>query len=203
VVRAPARQPYLIMGYKTPAVTTAKEEWEPYALEVLAAILDGGYSARLSRKLIRGQEIAVSAGAGYSAFSRLSGMFSMSGIPSEGRSVDELEQALKAEIKLLQQELVSQAELDRVQAQVVAAEVYALDSVYYQAMQIGILETLGLGWELLDQYSARINAVTAEQVQQVARRYLQDDQLTVAVLEPLPLEPEQPKPAAAGGRHGH
>jgi zinc protease len=203
IVRAPARQPYLIMGYKTPVVATATEEWEPYALEMLAAILDGGNSARISRKLIRGQEMAVSAGAGYSAFSRLSGMLSLSGIPSKGHTVEQLEQALKAEIKLLQTELVSQDELDRVQAQVVAAEVYELDSVYYQAMQIGILETLGLGWELLDEYATRIKAVTAEQVRTVARKYLQDDRLTVAVLEPLPLESAQPKPVAAGGRHGH
>ncbi len=202
VVRAPARQPYLIMGYKTPVVGTATEEWEPYALEVLVAILDGGASARLSRKLMRGQEVAVSASAGYSAFSRFSGMLSMSGIPSQDHSVDELEQALQAEVELLQQELVSQDELDRVQAQVVAGEVYELDSVYYQAMQIGILETLGLGWQLLDEYAARIKAVSAEQVQQVARKYLRPDRLTVAVLEPLPLEPGQAKQAVVGGRHG-
>ncbi len=201
VVRAPARQPYLIMGYKTPVVATAKEQWEPYALEVLAAILDGGDSARFSRKLIRGQEVAVSAGAGYSAFSRLSGMLSMSGIPSQGHSVADLEQAFRAEIELLQRELVNQEELDRIRAQVVAGEVYELDSIYYQAMQIGTLETLGLGWQLLDQYADKINAVTAEQIREVARKYLQPDRLTVAQLEPLPLDQAQPKQAAAGGRH--
>jgi len=93
VVRAPARQPYLKLGYKTPVIGTAEKEWEPYALEMLVAILDGGSSARFSRKLVRGREIAVSAGAGYSAFSRLSGMLTMSGVPAEGHSIAELEQA--------------------------------------------------------------------------------------------------------------
>jgi zinc protease len=70
-VKAPAQQPYLIMGYKTPVLNNAAEPWEPYALEMLAAILGDGDSSRLSRNLVRGREIAVSADADYSAFSRL------------------------------------------------------------------------------------------------------------------------------------
>ncbi len=187
-VRAPAKQPYLLLGYKVPVVNTAEEEWEPYALEMLSAILDGGNSARLSRNLIRGQEIAVSAGTHYSAFTRLSGLLTMNGIPVEGRDIDELEQALRGEIERLREEPVDQEELDRVRVQVVAERVYELDSVFYQAMQIGMLETVGVGWRLLDRYLDRLEAVTAEQVQEVARRYLVDERLTVAVLEPLPIK---------------
>ncbi|MCP4465436.1 MAG: insulinase family protein, partial [Halieaceae bacterium] len=187
-VRAPARQPYLAMGYKTPVISTADQEWEPYALEMLVAILDGGNSSRISQKLVRGKEIAVSAGAGYSAFSKYASMLSMSGIPAKGKSIDDLEQALRYEIELLKRELVSEEELQRVRAQVVASQVYELDSVFYQAMQIGTLETIGLEWKLIDEYAANMRAVTAEQVRAVAQKYLLDDRLTVAVLEPLPLE---------------
>jgi zinc protease len=202
-VRAPARQPYLILGYKTPVIgTPGVEAWEPYALEMLSAILDGGNSARLSRNLIRGKEIAVSADASYSAFSRLPAMLTMSGLPRGENSVQELEQALRNEAGRLKTELVSQDELDRVRAQVVAGEVYQLDSVFYQAMQIGMLETIGLEWQLLDQYVANMEKVTPEQVQAVARKYLVEDHLTVAVLDPLPLESKQPGAAAEGGRHG-
>ncbi|MCP4041438.1 MAG: insulinase family protein, partial [Gammaproteobacteria bacterium] len=52
-VKVPAKLPYLVMGYKTPNLSTAAEAWEPYALAVLAAVLDGDDSARLSRHLIR------------------------------------------------------------------------------------------------------------------------------------------------------
>jgi zinc protease len=201
LVRAPARQPYLLLGYKTPVVGTSEEEWEPYALEMLAAILDGGDSARLSRNLIRGREIAVSAGAGYSAFSRFSAMLVMNGIPRDGHTVEELEAALRQEVARLREEPVTEQELDRVRAQVVAGEVYQLDSVNYQAMQIGLLETIGLRWQLLDEYVERINAVTAEQVQAVARKYLVDDNLTVASLDPLPLEQKQRAGGTLGGRH--
>ncbi len=202
VVRVPAQQPYLILGYKTPVVGGAAEEWEPYALEMLAAILDGGDSARLSRDLIRGQEIAVSAGAGYGAFSRLPAMLTLSGIPREGHSVEELEKALKSQVERLQQELVTEQELARVRAQVVAGEVYQLDSVFYQAMQMGMLETIGQRWQLLDEYVGKIEAVTAEQVRAVARKYLIDRNLTVASLDPLPMDQKPAGPPAAGGRHG-
>jgi zinc protease len=202
-VRAPARQPYLLLGYKTPVISTADAEWEPYALEMLAAILDGGSSSRISKKLIRGQEVAVSAGAGYSAFSKYSGMLSMSAIPSKGHTVADLEKALRAEIDLLKSELVTPEELQRVQAQVVASQVYELDSVFYQAMQIGTLETIGLDWRLIDSYAENMRKVTAEQVQAVAKKYLTSDRLTVAQLEPLPLEQAKQRPAVLGVRHAN
>ncbi|HEB96262.1 MAG TPA: insulinase family protein [Sedimenticola thiotaurini] len=198
-VKAPAKEPYLVLGYKTPVLRTAEQEWEPYALDMLASILDGGSSARLSRELVRGREIAVSAGAEYSAFTRLSGMLLLDGSPAPGTDMATLERALREQVDRLREEPVSRQELERIQAQVVASKVYELDSVFYQAMQIGTLETVGLDWRLLDQYVDRIKAVTPEQVQAVARKYLTDDALTVAVLEPLPLENGTTAPATTGG----
>jgi len=98
---------------------------------------------------------------------------------------------------------VSAEELDRVTTQVVASQVFELDSVFYQAMQIGTLETMGLDWRLIDEYADRLKAVTAEQVRAVARKYLLDDRLTVAVLDPLPMDNTQSVRSGNGGRHGH
>ena len=114
--------------------------------------------------------------------------------------MEALEQALLAEIEQLKTNPVGPEELARVQAQVVASKVYELDSVFYQAMQIGSLETVGLDWRLLDEYVDRIKAVTPEQVRLVARKYLTADNMTVAVLDPLPLGDKQPT-AAARGQH--
>ncbi|HEC16239.1 MAG TPA: insulinase family protein [Sedimenticola sp.] len=200
-VRAPAREPYLLMGYKTPVAGKTAGDWEPYALEMLAAVLDGGASARFARNLVRGREIAVSAGVDYSVFSRLPGMLLVAGSPAKGHTVEELEAALQAELERIKKELVDERELARVRAQVIAAKVYERDSVFYQAMQIGTLETVGLDWRLADEYVERLKAVTAEQVRAVARKYLVDDHLTVAVLEPLPMESKQPVGRSGGERH--
>ncbi|MCK9394883.1 MAG: insulinase family protein [Methylobacter sp.] len=186
-VKLPAKLPYVVMGYKTPVLKTAEHEWEAYALEVLAGVLDGGSSARLSSDLVRGKQIAVSAGASYGLHSRLPELFTLEATPAEGKTVWDLEIALKDEITKLQIKLIDNDELQRIKAQVLAKAVYERDSGFYQAMQLGMLETVGLGWQKVDEYVDKVNQVTAEQVRDVARKYLLEDQLSVAYLEPLPI----------------
>ncbi|WP_438971066.1 M16 family metallopeptidase, partial [Methylophaga sp.] len=108
-VEAPAELPYLMMGWKIPVVATVREEnaWEPYALEVLAGILDGGNSARFAKELVREQQVATSVGAGNSLFSRLKDLFLVAGTPANGKSVDELKQAVFEQIDLIKNELVT------------------------------------------------------------------------------------------------
>ena len=203
-VKAPAKVPYLIMGYKTPVLKNADDTAEIYALEVLAGVLDGGNSSRLSQQLIRKSEIATSVGAGYDPYARQQTLFLFDGAPRDGHSVTELEQAIKKQIINIQNNAPSQDELDRVKAQVMASSVYEKDSVFYQAMQLGTLETVGLGWQRKDEYLEKINQVTAEQVQTVAKKYLQDDRLTVAILEPQEMDMnKRPKHKSVGGRHDH
>ncbi|GAB4345685.1 MAG: pitrilysin family protein [Gammaproteobacteria bacterium] len=200
-VKAPGNLPLLLMGYKVPNLIQAEAPWEAYALEVLAGVLDGGASARLSRNLVRGRQIATSAGAGYGLYSRLPGLFTFSAVPANGHQIGALEEALREEIERVRKEPVSEQELERVKTGVVAGKVYEQDSLFYQAMQIGITETVGLGHEVLDEYVERVRAVTAEQVRQVAEKYLRDDWLTVAILEPQPVE-RGGRRERVGGRHG-
>jgi len=187
-VRAPAKLPYLLMGYKVPVLKTAAVEWEPYALEVLAGILDGGNSARLSKNLVRKQQLAASAGAGYNLYSMRQILFLLDGTPAQGHTTTELEKAIRSEIEQLKTEPVNEQELARIKAQVIAGKIYEQDSPFYQAMQIGTLETVGLGWQRVDEYSDKVLAITASQVQEVARKYLIDDRLTIGKLDPLPLD---------------
>ncbi|MBM4208097.1 MAG: insulinase family protein [Gammaproteobacteria bacterium] len=186
-VKVPAKLPSILMGYKVPVLKTAQNEWEAYALEVLAGVLDGGSSARLSSGLVRGKQIAVSAGAGYGLTSRLSDLFELEATPAEGKTLADMEKALKEEVVKLQKTLISPDELQRIKAQVLAGKVYERDSNFYQAMQLGILETVGLGWQKADEYVNKINQVTAAQVQEVAKKYLIADRLNIAYLEPLPI----------------
>lgn len=203
-VKVPAELPFIIMGYQAPTLKTAVEAWEPYALEVLNAVLDGGESARFANDLVRGQQIAASADAGYSLYSRFSNAFTLDGIPTPGHGVEDLEKAFREQVKKIQDSPPSEEELDRVKAQVVASNVYELDSVFYQAMKLGSLTTMGLDWKVADEYVERIRAITPEQVQKVAQKYLTEEQLTIAVLEPLPISQMASVPhMPAGGAHAH
>jgi zinc protease len=187
-VKVPASVPFLVMGYKVPVLNTAENGDDAYALELLSGLLDGGNSSRFSKNLVRGSQIASSVGAGYSIYALHDSLFTISAIPSNGTSMEDMEASIIAQIKALQDELPAEDELARVKAQVVASSVFEQDSSFYQAMKIGIMETVGLGWRTKDEYVDRINAVTAEQVQRVARKYFVEDHLTVAELIPQPTE---------------
>ena len=183
-VKAIARLPYIMLGYKVPSLANAGQDWEPYALAVLSGVLDGGRSARLSKHLVREMELVASAGSGYNMLARYPTLFLFEATPATGHSVEEVEQALYAQIRELQEALVSDRELARVKAQVIAGEVYQQDQIQGQASLIGRLETAGLDWRLMHDYRARIDAITAEQVREVARTYLVEEGLTVGILEP-------------------
>ena len=202
VLKEPAQLPYIILGFKVPVLNTAEEEWEAYALEMLAYVLDGSSSSRLTKNLIRGQQIAASTGAGYDIYSRMQDQFIFDGTPAQGHTIEELEKALMAEIFKIQKRLVSQEELDRIRQQVIANKIYEQDSVFYQAMKLGTLATVGLDWRQLDKYVEKFSAVTPEQIQQVAKKYLVADNMTVGILDPLPMTNKMPRRAVAGGRHG-
>ena len=204
-VKRPAELPHLLMAYKTPVLrdqAAAPASWEPYALEVLAGVLDGGNSARLATHLVRGQEVAASVGVSYDLAGRLDGLFIIQAAPARGRTAGEVEQAVREQLDNIVSGEISEQELARVKAQVVSSDVYERDSLFYQAMILGIFETTGLPWRLADEYVARIQAISAEQVKQVADKYLRDDGLTVAVLEPQSRQaPGTVQRPAGGDRH--
>ena len=200
-IKAPAQMPYLVMGYHAPVLHDASADWEPYALQMLVGVLDGNGSARLNKELVRNQQIASSINADYDSTGRGPGMFFLSGTPSEGRSAAELESALRIEIERLIDAGVTEKELRRVRAQVVSSHVFQLDSMFYQAMQIGQLESVGLSYRDLDTIIKKLQAVTAKQVREVAIKYLIDDSLTVAVLDPQPLEQRSVIPSSIRLRH--
>jgi zinc protease len=190
VVKAPAKLPYLLMGYHVPALMNPDTDWEPYALEVLAGVLSGNPAARLNQRLVRESKMAIDASAGYDLMSRgRQSLFAMDATPSEGKTVADVEAALIEQIENIKKSGVTVEELERVKAGVIAADVYKRDSMFYQGMQIGTIETIGFSWKILEDYPKKLRAVTPEQVQAVAKKYLLKDNLTIATLDPQPIDP--------------
>lgn len=208
IVKRQAEVPQLNMAWKAPGLISAAgpkpsvEIWEPYALEVLSGILSGGNSARFESRLVRGQQVAAGVGSDYQLTGRFDGLFSVSATPAQNRTIAELEAAITEQIQQLREHEVSAEELLRIKAQVVSSDVYQRDSAFYQAMVLGTFETVGLGWKQADEYVNQVQQITAAQVQAVAKKYLVDDQLTVTVLDPLPMDAAAaPVPAAMGGQN--
>lgn len=183
-VKRPAKLPTLLLGYNVPSLASTKEPWEAYALEILAAALDGDASARLAKHLVREQQLAVQASAQYDSHQRFSTLFVLSAIPSQSHSLKEVKTALLKQIKDLQTTPLNETELTKIKTQLTANYSYSQDSLATQATLLGELESIGLSWRLADEYVAKIQAVTAAQVQQVAKRYLTNNRLTTVKLIP-------------------
>ncbi len=98
---------------------------------------------------------------------------------------------------------MAERELERVKAQVLAAQVFQQDSLFYQGMQIGQWEIAGLPWQAQAIRFKRLAEVSAEAVRAAAREILQDDRLTVAVLDPQPMPENRPALPRFGGRHAN
>ncbi len=201
VVKVPAKLPYLLMAWHAPVLRDWQNDTAPYALQILAGVLSGNDSARLQQALVKTQQIAVSTSAGYDAVSRGPGMFMIDATPAAGKSVGDLEKAILEQIERLQREGISEAELARVKAQVIAADVYQRDSLFYQAMQLGEYVTAGLPPAALEHRVDKLRAVSVQDVQAAAKQWLQDDQLSVGVLDPQPLQPQTHRAAVPGVRH--
>ena len=200
-VKAPAKLPYMAMAWKAPKLRDVRNDRDPYALEVLAAVLDGHDASRFSKNLVRGSRVAQSAGAGYDGSLRGEATFTLDGQPAEGKTIAELEAALRAELKRVQDEGVSAEELARVKTQSIAAQTYKRDSLMAQAMEIGGLEASGMNWRDIDTLLEKLKTVTAEEVQAVAKKYFTDDTLSIAVLDPQPVEQSKPRKPSGPVRH--
>jgi len=200
-VKAPAQVPYLLMAWHAPTLKEWDKDTTPYALQILGGVLSGNDSARLQKSLVKTQQIAVNASAGYDAVARGPGMFLIDATPAEGKSVADLEHAIREEIKRIQDEGISESELARIKAQVIAADVYQRDSLFYQAMQLGEYVTAGLPPEALTRRVDKLRAVTAKDVQAAAQQWLQDDHLSVAELDPQALTQQAGRAAVPGVRH--
>ena len=204
--KAPAEQATVTLAYKVPSFelrADAKDDADALALTVLAAVLDGYSGARLERTLTQGPDrVADSAGAYNGLWGRGPQLFMLMGVPAQGKTATQVEEALKAQVARIAREGITAAELARVKTQWVAGEVYKLDSLFNQARELGTQWAQGLGVDAGDQLIAQLRGVTAEQVQAVAQRYFGDDALTVAHLVPQPVDKaRKPRVPAAGSRH--
>jgi zinc protease len=189
-VHAPAQVPALLMGYTVPSAKTVTEHatddasWAPYALEIIAGILDAGDSSRLNEGLIRNTHVASSVAVQYILYARYQTQFVILTTPDATHSIEELRKGVIAELHRLQTGPLSEAELKRVKTQIIAEKTFERDSIFSQAMEIGLLETVGLGWKTAENYTNQINQITPEQIQKTAERYFTKNNLTETRLIP-------------------
>ncbi len=180
-----AQLPMVNIGWHVPNHTSA----DAPALELLSTVLSEGRSSRLYQRLVYEKRMALGAGGEYSYSSLDPTLFWFFATPLPGQTPEAVEQALLAEVERLKQEVVPDEELERARNQIEASFVWQQDSVFSRASVLGRFEMLG-SWRLLDDFLPRLRAVTAADLQRVARLYFPVDRKNVSIL--LPAEPAAP-----------
>ena len=163
-------------------------------LVVLGQILNGR-TGRLYKALVEEQEVATTASGGQSGM-KFEGMFSLRGTAKEGRTPEEVEQALYAEIERLGTEPVDPRELQKVKNQNAASNFRQLRSNYMLMNQLLVREAWR-GWETINTDPALYEAVTAEDIMRVVNTYFEPENRAVAIYYRRESD-EAPDPRLAG-----
>ena len=179
LVQRPAELPIVYLGYPVPNHESA----DAGPLEVLSVVLSGGRSSRLYRHLVYERQLALEAGGDYSYFSFDPNLFWFYATPLPGQTPQTLEKELLGEMAQLAKEPVGEEELQRAKNQIESGFVFQEDSVHRRAALLARFELVG-GYALKDQYLDRIRAVTAADLQRVAKKYFTEDKKNVGVLLP-------------------
>jgi len=179
-VKKQAELPAVFAGYNVPTL----KHHDTYAIEVLQGVLSSGKSSRIYKSLVYEKQLALYAGGDYDNISTDPNLFSVYAGVMPGKTTEEVEKALYAEIEKLKSEPVTDEELQKAKNQIEAGFIMGQDSIFYRAMLLGQFETVA-NWKLLETYVENIRAVTKEDVMRVAKEYFIEDNRTVGILIPL------------------
>jgi zinc protease len=188
LLKREAQVPFVMMGYRVPNYTSE----DSYALNILESIQSHGKSSRLYQSLEYEQKLGLAVGAEYSLMQADPGLFYFYALVRPGEKIESVEENLLKEIRRLQNEPPSELELQRAKNQVEAGRIFEQDSNFRHAMLLGEAETVGAGWRKVSQFIERTHAVTAQDVQRVANKYLIDDTRTIGMLIPQPSRANTP-----------
>jgi predicted Zn-dependent peptidase len=191
VVHFDVSGPLLAAAWHAPATGSPDGE----ALDVLSMILSDGRSSRLYRSLVHEAEVALSAAGAYWEFDA-AGAFVAIATVRPGAKIADVERRFFAEIERVRREPVTEAELEKAKRQIEVMLVNGLATSHALAGRIGSDFTAFGRIRPLDERLERIRAVTAADVQRVARKYLVDDQRSVVHL--VAPDPETPAKKRGG-----
>ena len=198
-VKRPGEDALLAYAYHTPAalgqMTTLspaevaqraaalpeREATDSYALEVLARILGRGRTSRLARALVD-QRLALDVSA-WNWASRDPGLFQILVNVTPGVAGDDVRREVERTLAALAADGPTEAEVERVRAQVAVQRAFARDGTFGLAQRLGEFEAVG-SWHLDDDYVERIAAVTPDDVRNAMRTYLHEDNRTTGNLIP-------------------
>ena len=173
-----AAEPMMMMGFHKPTFPNKDDA----TAQVVANILTMGRTSRLYKDLVRDRQLAVNVSAGSGPGSRYDNLFTFSAVPRSPHTNEEIEQAILAHLERLKTEAVSAQELQKVKNNIEAGYIRSMSSNAGLGVTLLRYQLLFGDWKLYLEAKDRLNAVTADDVMQFARKYLTAENRTVAYL---------------------
>jgi zinc protease len=177
VTRADARVPLVNRLYRVPSYSTARPGIAE-ALEVYAQQMGGDQTSTLYRILVEQKKLASDVGAGYDGYNRDAGEFSVYAVPRPGVSLEALEKAMDQVLASTAANPPAATDLARAKTGLVASVTYRRDSQFALASAYGQALTIGLTVDDVNEWPARIRAVTAAGVQKAAQSLSRKEAVT-------------------------
>ena len=176
-------QPIILMSYKHEPFSEFNKK-EMYALELLFELMDGSNSSRFTRNLIEKKKIAISTFISYDTYSARDNLITLGGSPRTGISPERFKDEMLSEFENFVESGLNDGELDKVKSRLLAGNIYKFDSVFYQVMQVGMLETKNYNWELLDSYITDINSINENDLKNIAKKVILNKKYLYSLIEP-------------------
>lgn len=187
---ARVRQPTLQQAYLVPSYTNAKPG-EAEALDLLSEIVGGGSTSRLYRALVIDKKVAASVGSWYQSTALDATRFGFYGSPSDGVALEDLETEIETVVADIVENGVTQEDVDRTRNALLADVIYAQDSQVSLARAFGAGLSSGATIKDIQEWPRDIMSVTPEDIQAVARKYLNPDLATTGYLLPADEEDDR------------
>jgi len=184
VAHLPAQLPMLAITMPVPVWHPGENDVQAAALAVATEILAGGRSALLNREIVDRQRKAFSVSAGYDPLSMGIDLWYAYGMLGARQPAAAFEKAFWAVIARLKADGPDKKQLAAAKRRIIADEVFAQDSLYLRAKEIGIMETTGVGANRRDDWLNAIRRVTADDVRKVLGRWVRPDRATTGLLQP-------------------
>ncbi|WP_026079581.1 M16 family metallopeptidase [Spirulina subsalsa] len=172
-------QPWYLEGFHRPAIT----DRDHAVYQIMTSILSDGRTSRLYRSLVEEKQVALNA-QGFNGFpgDKYPNLLLFYALTAPDHTVEDVATALEVEIERMKREPVTQQELDRAKTQARAGLLRSLDSNMGMAQLLVSYQVKTGNWRNLFQQIERISAVTAADVQRVARKTFTANNKTIGRL---------------------
>ncbi len=184
LVTLPAQLPLIAFSIPVPVWKPGENDREAAALAVATEIMAGGRSARLHREIVDKQRLAFDIGAGYDPFGMGLDLWYAYAALGPTHRPKELEAAFWKQIGGMAETPPEESSLAAAKRRIVASEVFARDSLYLRAKQIGIMETREIGAGKRDAWLDAIRQVESVDVRDAVKRWLKPERTTTGLLQP-------------------